>query len=636
ELPVDLKNVTVQKTTTSKIASSGIRDTIQRHKELSVKVKYSYKTILTIAATALATFLLTWFLKPGPPLPKPKPANRMVVQLPDDIDIPVSGYNKMAISPNGTNMVFIATGAGGGTRLFLKRAGSFITTELAGTNGARGPFFSPDGRWIGYFHWAAKEIKKILIDGGQPFKITSYKDNRSSATCAPDNTIIFTEDGVLKRISDVGGESTVLTKIKREGEWHQFPRMLPDGKTVLFTVRHEGNSRLAVYRLEDDDYRVILEEEGYNAVYSPTGHILYGRSGRLMAVPFDLKNLRISGIPALVLDNVQTFTTTGGMSYAFSEEGTIIYVPGSGTDEDSRSVVNVDLSGKASAFFDLTKQFRLARYSPDGRYVGFVIREENDSNIWIYQIDGGVINQLTFYKGGVNSFVWAPDSKTVAYATEAEDSTNSIYVKKIDGSGTAQKIFTSSSDSPIAVRDWSRNGDKIAIQRHVGFGNVDILVFTFQDSSAKPYLSSAAREVGPSFSPNGKWLLYSSNESGGSEEVYVRPYPESSGGVWKISDGAGSRPRWSPDGKKIYYRRQNAEMYSVDVTATDLFSKGTPKKLFDETYFVAWGTGGFDVHPDGDRFLMIQSQQFSQQSQNIFVIENFFEEIERLVPVGRD
>ena len=158
-----------------------------------------------------------------------------------------------------------------------------------------------------------------------------------------------------------------------------------------------------------------------------------------MAMPFDLKTLTVTGIPVPVLNNVQT-SNAGSMSYALSNEGTIVYVPGTGVDVNVRSVLNVDLSGKPTEFFDLKKAFEFASYSPNGKYAAFVITQQQDTNIWMYYIDGGALNQLTFYKGNaVVQFAWSPDSKTIAYATTAEDSSNSIYVKRIDGTGTAQK-----------------------------------------------------------------------------------------------------------------------------------------------------------------------------------------------------
>jgi len=640
ELPVDLKNVTVQKTTTSQISSSGIRDTIQREKQLNVKLNYSYKTILTIAASAIIAFLLTWIFKPGPPPPDPKRPNHMVISPPENTSLFFSGWNRMAISPDGMDVVYVAEGGTLGERLFLKRAGGFDVAELEGTVHGRAPFFSPDGRWIGYFNHRTDDIYKVLVDGGVPLKVTSDIAGQASATWAPDNMIIFADDNVLKRVNETGGEPTILTKTKSAGERHLFPHMLPDGKTVLFTIGSTGAAlntyRLAVYRFGDDDYRVILDEEGYNAVYSPTGHILYGRSERLMGVPFDLKNLRISGVPALVLDNVLTNTRTGSMSYALSKDGTIIYVPGTGADDDARSVLNVDLSGEASEFFDLKKRFVLARYSPNGKYVGFKIDEGNDSNIWMYHIEGGALNQLTFYKGRtITDFVWSPDSKTIAYATTAEDSSNSIYLRKIDGTGAVKKIYTSPLKTTFIVEDWSSDGSMLGLEQRGESTGGDLLVYSFPDSSAKPYLATPANEVEPNFSPNGKWIVYWSNESGGNREVYVRPYPESSGGVWKISSGGGDKVLWSPDGKKIYYRNGGNEMYSVDVTSGDVFSNGNPKKIFAGNYFVSPGGRSFDIHPDGDRFIMIQPSE-GPQEQKIFVIRNFSEEIKRLVPVEKD
>jgi len=632
ELPADLKGIDRASVSRSRIS------TITKPSGLKPSKGHSFlkgsQLPWALFSFALLTTVLV-FVAPWREAPVPKQANKMLIPLPEDISLSLSWVrNMMAISPHGTDIVYRGSSEGR-TRLFLKRAGSFETSELAGTEGAAGPFFSPDGRWIGYL--TGDEIYKVLVDGGEPFRITSFNDH-SGATWAPDNTIIFVDDGVLKRIAENGGEPTVLTKTKRAGELHQFPHMLPDGKTLLFTVQGARwrlhTCRLALYRFGDDDYQVVLDEEGYNAVYSQTGHILYGRSNRLMAVPFDLKNLRISGVSAPVLGNVQIHNLTGSMSYALSEEGTIIYVPGGETD-DLRSILSVDLSGNASDFFDSKRKFEYARYSPDGKYVGFVISEENDSNIWIYHIDGGAINQLTFYKeGGPLYFAWSPDSKALVYATTAEDSTNSIYVKRIDGTGTVHKIYTSPSFEHLGISDWSKDGNMISFnQRISGNINWDLFIYSFRDSSAKPFLTTPSFEVEPFFSPNGKWILYGSRESG-TIEMYVRPYPQRSGGVWKISNGGANDALWSPDSKKIYYRRGN-EMYAVDVTATDVFSKGNPEKVFEGNYFLPFERR-FDIHPDGDRFIMIQAPEAGPQEQKIFVIQNFDQELKRLVPVNWD
>jgi len=357
-------------------------------------------------------------------------------------------------------------------------------------------------------------------------------------------------------------------------------------------------------------------------------------------VPFDLKNLRISGVPVPVLDDVQTHRRTGSMSYALSKEGTIIYVPGSGSDNVLRSVLNVDLSGKPTEFFDLKKGFEYARYSPDGEYVGFQINEEDNSNIWIYHIEGDVLNQLTFYKkrGATALFAWSPDSKSIAYATTFEDSSNSIYIREIDGTGTSKKIYTSPLQSTLSVTDWSSDGSMLLLQQMGESTRSDLLVYSFGDNSARPYLTTPAHEWEPTFSPNGNWIVYVYSESGGSRDVYVRPYPESSGGEWKISSDGGDRGLWSPDGQKIYYRSRNGsskEMYSVDVTSGDVFSKGNPQRVFEGDYFLS-GVRRFDIHPDGERFIMLQNSHVNQQAQKIFVIQNFSEELKRLAPVNKD
>ena len=349
-----------------------------------------------------------------------------------------------------------------------------------------------------------------------------------------------------------------------------------------------------------------------------------------MAVPFDLKTLTVAGLPVPVLDNVQTHDNSGSMSYALSGEGTLVYVPGTGSDTNARSVLTVDLSGEATEFFDQKKRFQHARYSPNGNYVAFSIEEQNTSNIWIYHVEGEALNQLTFYEGdGPSQFAWSPDSKTLAYATQAEDSTNSLYIKNVDGTGTAQKMYTSPLETGMYLKSWSGVVEKISFTQ-VGGSSWDLFVYSFQDSTATPYLATPAFESNPYFSPNGKWMLYQAGP--GNPGIYVRPYPESSGGLWKISEGGGSQPAWSPDGKRIYYRNGNA-MYAVDVTTEDDFSKRNPRKIFEGNY-VLRRSRPFDIHPDGDKFIMMQGAGGEQQAQQLFVILNFSEELKRLAPLG--
>jgi eukaryotic-like serine/threonine-protein kinase len=637
ELPADLKSLGMPSSHAPfRVGTSRISQAIQQEKHFNVRVGYSWKTILMIAIPVLITFFLTWFLYPGSTPSPTKPLNKMTVELPQDVVFSFSSNNRMAISPDGTRMVHMVFTAEPPRRLYLKQADSYEMTELHGSKTAVAPFFSPDGKWIGYFNPQTEKICKIPADGGEPLVITGFKDGYGlGATWAWDNSIIFTGNTGLYRVSVSGGETLQLTKTRSAAEIHGYPCILEDGKSVLFTIAYDGKGldscRLAVYSFGDDDYRIITGINGYNALYSPSGHILYGSSAQLMGVPFDLKRLEVAGPPAPVLDNVKTDLGTGSMSYALSREGTLIFVP---RKEDNLKWISfVNLSGVEGTFSDIKKYFNFARYAPNGKYVAFGLFD-NAYNIWIYNTSGGAINPLTFYKEGYIPFAWSPDSRHIAYATRAEDSTNSVYIKRIDGSGNARKIYSSPLEGFMSVTDWSADGKFLTIFQFNN-DNSDCFIYSFQDSTVKPLLTTPANEGAAQFSPNGKWLLFTSNQSG-KTEVYVQPLPYTRNGVWKISQGGGNDPLWSPDGQRIYYRRQNT-MYAVDVTATNNFSKGTPKKIFEGNYFSFSGRGRrFDIHPDGDRFIMIQQPGGTNKVRKIFVIQNFDKELQRLMPVTKD
>jgi serine/threonine-protein kinase len=638
EVPADLKAIDSASSSRSRISTmtktpAGVKTSEGYGFLKSSKLPWA---LFGIALLIIVFGLVTPWRKP----PAQKRPNKTVLTLPSMSLQSTSQNDLMAVSPDGLDMVFVAS-AGGRSRLYLKRAGSFDIAELEGTVLARAPFFSPDGRWIGYVHPTSKAIYKVLVDGGKPVKVTNYTESPGGvvgATWTPDNTIIFVDDGVLKRIPDSGGEPITLTQKKDANELHLFPHVLPDGKGVLFTMGFVGadlkSYRLAVYRFGDDGYRVIMDENGYNGVFSASGHIIFGRSGDIIAAPFDLENLRITGDPVPVLENVQTNLSSGAMNYAISQSGTIIYATDAGSASDSkRSVLNVDLAGNATDFFALEKNFELARYSPNGKYVAFVIREQNVPNIWIYDMASQSLNQLTFHQESIYKafwgIAWSPDSKFIAYDAAEEDSVDTIYMKKIDGSGSAEKIFTTTFGEDLNVNDWSSDGNKILCTIWRPFTDFDIFVYSFQDSSLTPYAATEATEAHGSFSPNGLWVAY--NTFG---DIYVKPLHASSGGIWRISTGGGGRPVWSPDGKKLFYRNENT-MYAVDVTTEETFSKGNPRKLFEGNYFLPFGRR-FDIHPDGKSFIMIQLPDPASQAQKIFVIQNFSEELKRLAPVKEE
>ena len=585
---------------------------------------------LAVLAGAVAIWGL---VRPSPP--EFRSLTRLVVNLPQGQQLLGGPSPPIAVSPDGTRLVYAAI-SGGQSRLYLRRLDQFEAKPIPGTEGANAPFFAPDGGSVGFF--ADGALKKVAVSGGVPLTIADAPWSASfslGASWGPDDTIIFAAGlgAGLLQVSAAGGTLKVLTTPNAEnGEvGHGWPQILPDGKNVLFTIRTGEDRRIALLSRETGEWRTILRvgTQATGARYLPTGHLVYAQSGGLLAVPVDLSQGESSRSPMSILDGVFTFGS--GLAYfATSRSGALVYAPGVAVAAEN-SLVWVDRQGRATPLAGDRGTYLYPRLSPDGRRVAVAIAEGGNRDIWVYDVERGTRTRLTIE--GINTdAVWTPDGKRLAFASNRAGAFN-LYWKPADGSGEAEPLLMR--EEAQFSHSWSPDGRLLAFYELSPGAARDIWVLSRDDNAtATPFLTTSFNERSPIFSPDGRWLAYVSNESG-RDEVYVQPYPERRA-KWLISTDGGTEPVWSAGGRELLYRRGD-KMMAVPVETEPAFTAGQPRVLFDGAYDVAPVSSGslnYDVSPDGERFVMIQRDQESAPRQ-LNVVLNWFDELERLAPTRR-
>ena len=579
-----------------------------------------------VVAASLVTGFVVWSLRPAPPAP---PVSRLVVPLPSNEQLTGTAGSMLVLSPDGTQLAYVA-GTGGQQRLSLRALDTLESKPIAGTEGARSPFFSPDGQWIGFF--AAGKLKKVSVSGGAVLTLCDVATPRGGAWGAND-TIVFAPSNVagFSQVSAAGGEPQVLTKLKEGETNHRWPQFLPDGKTILYSIGIGGvpdDGHIAVLRLDTGEQRVLIRGGTYPH-YVPTGHLVYYRAGTVMAVPFNLARLELTGTSAPVVEGVMGSTANvGAAQFSFSSLGSLVYVPGSSQGAESK-LVWVDRKGTEQPLPAPPRAYDDLSLSPDGRQVAVQLLDPSPASVWIYDIPRGTLARLTF-EGTANVPVWTPDGKRIVYAISKPGANgNGLAWKPADGSGAEERLMTS--EFAPGTTSVSSDGKEVAFYATSPATGSDLWVVPLQgERKPKVFLQTPFTETDPMFSPDGRWLAYSSNESGRSE-VYVQPYP-GPGGKWLISTDGGGEPLWSRNGRELFYRNGD-RMMAVDIQTQPAFKAGTPRMLFERGGYLG-GTGpDHDISPDGQRFLMIkQTEQAETALTQINVVLNWFEELKRRVP----
>ncbi|MFQ5700991.1 MAG: protein kinase [Acidobacteriota bacterium] len=560
-----------------------------------------------IAAAIVAVMALAgwWYTS----LPAARTPVRLRVQISPDEPLFVQLGAAAVLSPDGRRLAYV-TGSGSQRKLHLRALDHLESSSLAGTEGARDPFFSPDGQWLAFF--TDNALKKVSIIGGSPQTLTKTKDNRGG-TWGPDDTIIFTTStgSGLSRISAAGGTPEEITQPdKPAASSHRYPQFLPGGRAVIYAARSGNESYdegdIELLDLESGQTRV-LHQGGYYPRYLPTGQITYIREGTLFAAPFDLDRLEITGPPAPLLEGILCDVSYGGAQYAFSESGTLVYMTG-GSSRTQLSAVQVDREGKSTPLIDQRGTYSSPRLSPDGQRLALEIAPAASAgigDIWVYEIDREVMTRLTF-STKENNPVWSPDGRRLVFASGRDGNSDNLYQKRSDGAGEVERLTTS--ENAQFANSFSPDGKFLSFDEEDPETSWDIWILPLQgDRKPQLFLSTPFIEVAGMFSPDGRWLSYTSNESG-QFEIYVRPYP-GPGGKWQISSGGSlGYSYWSADGKQLFYRAPDGSMMVVPVSSEgESFRTGKARKLFDGESFVTLSPyKDYDVAPDGKSFVMFQ------------------------------
>jgi serine/threonine-protein kinase len=534
----------------------------------------------------------------------------------------------IAVSPDGERIAFMARAAGLGTpRILVRSLAQKDAVPLAGTETARGLFFSPDGQWIGYAQ--NNDLKKISVNGGPSVMVCQQcAAGFRGASWGPDDSIVFSANAgnILRRVAAAGGEVSVV--VPPEGGLYTFPEVLPDGRTVLFTLSTGPDSAQIVARnLEGGEPRVIVRG-GSHARYVSTGHLVYAVAGTLRAVAFNAETLEVAGNPSPVLDGVVT-KGTGAADFAVARDGLLVYVSGEARGSQ-QTVAWVDRQGRQEMIGVPPRSYAAVRLAPDSRRIALEARDQQ-ADIWLWDSGPRLFTRFTFDPGLEQSAVWSPDSDRLAFAGTADGVPNLFW--KTATAPSAERL----TQSPVNQVPYAFTPDGkwlIAREDDPKTGSDLILVSMEGERVVKPLLRSPFNESNADLSPDGRWLAYQSNDSG-RDEVYVRPFPAVETGRWQIiSSNGATRPLWARSGRELFYVDQIGRLMAVPVDLSGGFSAGNPTPIVEGVAPLFAGRG-YDASPDARRFLVIRdaAPDAAAPPPQLHVVLNWGEELKRLVPI---
>ena len=580
---------------------------------------------LVAVLAAVAGGLASWRLLHPEAAGPPAPAVRLQLDLEQQLDQSGLPFRSLAISPDGNRVAYVAR-VGSTTQLYLRELDEFESVPIPGTEGGRSPFFSPDGRSLGFF--AQGQLKKISLAGGMPLPLGPVAGFHYGATWGEDDTILLAAsvEKFPYVVSAAGGpiRQFEIPDVDAVPGIYRWPHFLPGSQSFLATFGGTVNGlpgpHVVVVSMETREQRVLAQ--GSDARYIPTGHLIWAQPTGLLAAPFDLQRLELTG-PAMALPVSVQVSPYDCAQAAVADNGTLAYVPP--TAVSLSTLVWVDRQGRVEPVTSERRSFSAPRISPDGTRVaaayGAVGAASGD--VWIHDLARDSATRLTL-EGWNNYPVWTPDGERIMFISNRGGYWG-MYAKATDGSGGAEAV--QAGDAARLALSFTPDGGTFLFYEVNAATQRDIWVDP-ADGDPHPLVATEYNERGPMFSPDGKWFAYVSDE-GGQDEIYVRRYADS-GSRWKISVDGGAEPMWGPDGREIFYRSGD-RMMVADVETEPAFRAGRPRELFRGSFARdSFGNPNYDISSDGQRFVMVQGETTGPDQ--LLIVLNWFEELQRLAP----
>lgn len=557
---------------------------------------------------------------------------------------------QLALSPDGTQIVVSEDEPDRNWRLAMRSLDQSQFVPLAGAEHASRPFFSPDGKWIGFF--ADHKLKKLSVEGGAPVTLIDAPKFCRGASWGDDGNIIaaFGEgtSGLVRVPSGGGAPVQVTQPNKDKGETaHAWPQVLPGSQAVLFTAYGSGaydDGEIVVFTFKTGERKTLHSGASFGR-YLPSGHLVYMHQNTLWAAPFDLGRLEVTGAPQPVLEEVNS-NVSGGGDFDFSQNGTLAYVSSRMPVPFPYSIWWLESTGQPKALQSPPGLYENPRFSPDGKRLAFELATTSvRADIWVKDLERDTVTRLTNLPGRNNSPLWTPDGKNIVFESW-NWAGSGMYWIRADGVGEAQRLTESDLTTIQSPYSFSPDGKRLAYSHYKESSDFRAEIWTApvegdrdhpRLGKAELFLRSSFSQWNPAFSPDGRWLAYSSDESG-KEELYVRPFP-GPGGKSQVSTGGGAYPLWSRDGRKLYFLTPDWLIMVTSYSAKgDSFAAGKPQVWSRENLPNLGGNYPYDLAPDGKRFAVVLNPGGAEvrSTDSVTVLLNFFDELRRKVPPGKN
>jgi serine/threonine protein kinase len=509
----------------------------------------------------------------------------------------------LAVSPDGHRISFVAAGADRKSLLWVRSLDTLSAQPLSGTEGAERTFWSPDGRFLGFF--ASGKLKKIEVSGGPPITLCDSGDG-VGGTWSRDGMIVFAPSlsSGLQTVSAAGGVPTTATTLGEGDTGHRRPFFLPDGRHFLYRAAGSAPASGPVYvsSLDSAERKFLINSDSINVIYSQ-GHLLFLRETTLMAQPFDARRLAVTGEAFPIAEKIQTTNTNPPYGvFSASENGVLAYQTGPGAV--GTNLTWFDRTGKQIGVLGDSRLYGDLELSPDQKRASVSGPSQSGMDIWLYDVARGLPTRFTFGPGVAGASIWSPDGSRIVFASTRKGHYD-LYQKPSSGAGI-EEVLVEDNLEKIPV-SWSPDGRFILYSSTGSHPGTDLFVLPLSGNRKPvPFVPTRFSESQGQFSPDGRWVAYTSFESGRAE-VYVAPFP-GSGGKWQISSAGGSSPRWRRDGTEIFFlASDNALMAAAVNGKASSFQVGTVKPLF-QTHLIG-PRHEYDVSTDGQKFLINSTPQ---------------------------